>query len=79
MAQIGSSSRPLLPGWACAALAAIAAFLGGWLGLHLGEALAYALAELVDRDIAELKDVLIWFIVLGAPVCAAAGVSPARA
>jgi hypothetical protein len=69
-----SSPRPLFPGWACAALAALAAFVGGCLGLHLGDAFAYALAELVDRDIAELKDVLIWFNVLGALVCAIVGI-----
>ena len=40
-------------------LAPAAAIVAGWRGLHLGEAFAYALADWVDRDIAELKDVLI--------------------
>jgi hypothetical protein len=33
---------------------------GSWLGLLGGEALAYAIAAWTDRDIAELKDMLIW-------------------
>ena len=36
------------------------AIIGGWLGLLGGEALAYAIAAWTDRDIAELKDMLIW-------------------
>lgn len=36
------------------------ALIGGWLGLLGGEALAYAIAAWTDRDIAELKDMLIW-------------------
>jgi hypothetical protein len=36
------------------------ALIGGWIGLFGGEALAYAIAEWTDRDIAELKDMLIW-------------------
>ena len=36
------------------------AIIGGWLGLMAGEALAYAIAAWTDRDIAELKDMLIW-------------------
>ena len=68
------TSRSSLPGWAYVVLVALAAFLGGWLGLHLGESFGYALARFADRDIAELKDVLIWCIVLGAAVCAVASV-----
>ena len=34
--------------------------IGGWLGLIGGEALAYAIATWTDRDITELKDMLIW-------------------
>jgi hypothetical protein len=36
------------------------AVIGGFAGLHGGEALAYAIAAWTDRDIAELKDMLIW-------------------
>jgi hypothetical protein len=54
---------------------AIAAFVGGgWLGLYGGNALIYAVARWTDRDIAELKVMLIWGTLAGALVCAAAGV-----
>jgi hypothetical protein len=69
-----SSSRSLLPSWACTAFAALTAFFSGWLGLHLGETFAYAIAARTDRDFAELKGMLIWCIILGAVVCAFAGV-----
>ena len=36
------------------------ALIGGFAGLYGGEALAYAIAAWTDRDIAELKDMLIW-------------------
>jgi hypothetical protein len=36
------------------------AVIGGFAGLYGGEALAYAIATWTDRDIAELKDMLIW-------------------
>lgn len=68
------SARPRLPGWACAGLALAATIAGGWLGLHLGERFGYGVAWLTDRDIAELKDMLIWCILSGAIVCAVAGV-----
>lgn len=68
------TSSPRLPGWAVALLAPVAAIVAGWLGLQLGEAFAYALAEWVDRDLAELKDVLIWCSLMGALVGALAGI-----
>jgi hypothetical protein len=55
-------------------LAFAAAIAAGLLGFHAGEAFAYGIAALMDRDIAELKDMLIWASVGGAPVGAAAGV-----
>jgi len=68
-----SASR--LPGWACALVAVVAVISGGWIGLHLGEAFGYALARWADRDIAELKDELIWCILMGGLVCAFSGVA----
>ena len=59
-----------MPGWACALVALAAAIAGGWIGLHLGEAFGYALARWADRDIADLKDELIWCILMGGLVCA---------
>lgn len=41
-------------------LGVAAALAGGWLGLLAGEALAYRIATWTDRDIVELKDMLIW-------------------
>lgn len=58
------------------ALRALAALLaavgGGWLGLRYGDHLGYALADLVGRDVAELKDTLIWGIVASGAVGALA-------
>lgn len=53
----------------CALLAAVA---GGWLGLRYGDHLGYALADLVGRDVAELKDTLIWGILTSGAVGALA-------
>lgn len=49
------------------ALAIFAAIAGGWLGMVAGNALVYAIAALTDRDIAELKDMLIWGMITGLP------------
>ncbi len=68
------TSSPRLPGWAIALLAPAVAIVAGWIGLQLGETFAYALAGWVDRDIAELKDVLIWCSVTGALIAALAGI-----
>ena len=55
-------------------LAIAAAVAGGFAGMQLGEALSYAVARLTDRDIAELKDMLIWSLIAGMATGAAAGV-----
>jgi hypothetical protein len=52
----------------------VVAVAGGLLGLYGGEALAYAIAEWTDRDIAELKDMLIWSSVACGVVGLLAGV-----
>jgi hypothetical protein len=57
-----------------ALLAFVAAAAGGFGGVQLGQALSYAIAWLTDRDIAELKDMLIWSIIAGMAIGAAAGV-----
>lgn len=50
------------------------ALIGGFAGLHGGEALAYAIAAWTDRDIAELKDMLIWSTFGGGLIGLLAGV-----
>jgi hypothetical protein len=50
------------------------AVIGGFAGLYGGEALAYAIAAWTDRDIAELKDMLIWSTFGGGLVGLLAGV-----
>jgi hypothetical protein len=45
---------------------------GGFLGFHGGRLLAYAIAALTDRDIAALKDMLIWSTMAGVAVAATA-------
>lgn len=54
-------------------LAIAAAFASGFAGMQLGEALSYVVARLTDRDIAELKDMLIWSLIAGMATGAAAG------
>ena len=54
-------------------LAVAAATAGGFGGMQLGEALSYAIARLTDRDIAELKDMLIWSVIAGMAIGATAG------
>lgn len=55
-------------------LAIAAAFAGGFAGMQLSQAASYAIALLTDRDIAELKDMLIWSLIAGMATGAAAGV-----
>jgi hypothetical protein len=55
-------------------LAVAAAVAGGFAGMHLGEAISYAVARLTDRDIAELKDMLIWSLIAGMATGAGAGI-----
>jgi hypothetical protein len=55
-------------------LAIAAAMAGGFAGMQLGEALSYAVARLTDRDISELKDMLIWSLIAGMATGAAAGI-----
>ena len=47
------------------ALAIVAAIPGAWIGIAASNALVYAIAALTDRDIAELKDMLIWSMITG--------------
>jgi hypothetical protein len=54
-------------------LAIAAAVAGGFAGMQLGEAIGYAVAQLTDRDISELKDMLIWCLIAGMAIGAAAG------
>ncbi|MBI5262734.1 MAG: hypothetical protein HY852_13060 [Bradyrhizobium sp.] len=46
---------------------------GAWLGQGAGELLVYGIAWLTDRDIAELKDMLIWGMITGLAVGALTG------
>ncbi|MBI5262716.1 MAG: hypothetical protein HY852_12970 [Bradyrhizobium sp.] len=46
---------------------------GAWLGQGAGEQLVYSIASLTDRDIAELKDMLIWGTISGLFVGALTG------
>jgi hypothetical protein len=55
-------------------LAATAAAAGGFGGMQFGEGASYAVAKLTDRDIAELKDMLIWSLIAGMATGAAAGI-----
>jgi hypothetical protein len=55
-------------------LAIAAAVAGGWAGGVVGAALVYTIAALTDRDIAELKDMLIWGSITGILVCAFAAI-----
>lgn len=66
--------KPLLNAPVRHGLAVIAFLGGGWLGLRAGNWLAYAVARWTERDIAELKVMLIWSTLAGALVCAVAGV-----
>lgn len=54
-------------------LALVVAAAGGFGGMQLGQALSYAIAWLTDRDIAELKDMLIASAIAGVAIGAAAG------
>lgn len=54
-------------------LAICAAVAGGFAGMQIGEAIGYAVARLTDRDIAELKDMLIWCLIAGMATGATAG------
>jgi hypothetical protein len=55
-------------------LALLAGAGGAWLGLRYGDALGILLADLVDRDVAEIKDTLIWGIITSAAFLALVGV-----
>lgn len=55
-------------------LAIYAAVVAGWLGMRGGSALIDAIAALTDRDVAELKDMLIWGSLSSAAVGALAGI-----
>jgi hypothetical protein len=55
-------------------LAIFTALAGGLLGQIAGQALVYAIADWTDRDIAELKDMLIWGFISGTLVGALAAV-----
>jgi hypothetical protein len=55
-------------------LALAAGIAGGFAGTQLGEAASYAIARLTDRDIAELKDMMIWSLIAGMATGGMAGV-----
>lgn len=67
-------SAQRLPGPIVPVLATAAAILAGWLGLYLGQAFAYALSGWIDRDLADLKEVLVWCSLAGAVVSALAAI-----
>jgi hypothetical protein len=67
-------AKPLFAAPIRHALALAALVGGGWLGLNGGSVLAYAIAGWTDRDIAELKSMLIWSTLAGGLVGAIAGV-----
>lgn len=69
---MNASPLPRIVGILLLAIAALVA--GGFGGMQLGQAASYALAKLTDRDIAELKDMLIWSLIAGMATGAAAGV-----
>lgn len=71
MAERHPSKRLALAGRVV--LVAASAAAGGALGLGYGDRVGYALAALVDRDPAELKDTLIWGIIGSGATLAAAG------
>ena len=56
-----------------AVLIPFAALVCGWIGVAAGEFLPYRLAAFVDRDIAELKDLLIWSVIVHTALFAALG------
>jgi hypothetical protein len=56
-------------------LAFAAVVAGGFAGNRVGEAVIYAVAHWADRDIAELKDMLIWSLIAGMAIGAMAGLS----
>ncbi len=55
-------------------LAIAAAIAGGFAGMQLGQAVSDAVARLTDRDIAELKDMMIWSLIAGMAIGGAAAV-----
>jgi hypothetical protein len=57
-----------------AAVAAMAALGFGWLGALFGQDAGYALARLLRRDPAEVKDMLIWMFIASPFVMAALGI-----
>ena len=72
------TSKPLLMAPIRHALAVVA-FVGcGWLGLYGGNWLTYAVARWTDRDITELRVMLMWSALAGALVCALATPSTAQ-
>jgi hypothetical protein len=57
-----------------AAVAAMAALGFGWLGALFGQDAGYAVARLLRRDPAEIKDMLVWLFIASPFVMAALGV-----
>jgi hypothetical protein len=55
-------------------LAMAAGAAGGFAVMQFGEVASYAIARLTDRDIAELKDMLIWSLIAGMATSAVAAV-----
>lgn len=71
MSQTGRTS------WKRFAVVLLSALCAGAIGMQFGERFGYALANAVDRDIAELKGTLIWFILLTPPTSAMVGAAAA--
>jgi len=66
--------KPLVAAPIRHALAVFTFIAGGWGGLYAGNGLVYAIARWTDRDITELKVMLMWGTLASALVCAVAGV-----
>jgi len=64
--------RSALPPWALVALATVSALAGLWLGYPLAQLLVVGVATATDRDVTELKDMVISAAICG-PIVGAAG------
>jgi len=72
--SVEQQPKPLVAAPVRHALAVFTFVAGAWGGLYAGNWLVYAIARWTDRDIAELKIMLMWGTPAVALVCAVAGV-----
>ncbi|AMN42979.1 hypothetical protein RHPLAN_45500 [Rhodoplanes sp. Z2-YC6860] len=72
--SVEQPAKPLLIAPARHALAIVALIGGAWLGLYGGNWLIYAIARWTDRDITELKVMLMWGTLASALIGAVLGV-----